>query len=134
MIKKTTALLFLGGAVVILAIAGLVWQISNRSEDRVAIAVREAQVHITKSGFQPAELTIEPGMVVTWVNDDTASHRVVSGVYPDIAGAQNFDSGKDTPLGTEGVYTVSFSNSGNFEYYDALNPSASGRIIVKAKQ
>ena len=84
-------------------------------------------VHISGSGLQPSSLTITPGTVVTWVNDDGARHRVRSR-----SGPAEFDSGDLDP---GQAFTFTFLATGTYQYGDDRDPALSiyfGTVVVAA--
>lgn len=74
--------------------------------------------------FNPATLTVKPGTVVTWVNQDSAPHTVVS----DAGDPAAFSSGQ---LSTGGTYTVTFTTTGTYGYHCTIHPSMTGTVIVQ---
>ena len=81
------------------------------------------EVTIDNFAFQPAELTISVGTRVTWVNRDDVPHTATDSARP-----RRFDSGT---LDTDGRYAHDFSQPGTYEYFCAVHPHMTGRIIVK---
>lgn len=79
------------------------------------------QVVITASGFSPAEITVQTGRAVTFVNADTVPHRIVS-TRPGI-----FDTG-DIPPG--GSASVTVSSSGFTDFHDQANSAHTGTITT----
>jgi plastocyanin len=74
--------------------------------------------------FDPPTLTVKPGTTVTWVNQDSASHTVVS----DAGSPESFSS--DT-LSTGGTYTRTFTAPGTYPYHCSIHPSMKGTVIVQ---
>ncbi|HUS26105.1 MAG TPA: cupredoxin domain-containing protein [Nevskiaceae bacterium] len=131
MSKKSKLIIFFSGIVLVVIVVAALLPGSRPSAKVTSVATHEAQIRITDKGFEPAVLTIDKKTTVTWVNATSTPHRVVSGVYPDQAGPQRFDSGKNKPLGPEGVFSVVFSKQGSYNYYDGQNPTVGGQIIVR---
>ncbi len=77
-------------------------------------------VTIQNMAFNPATLNVQVGTVVTWLNKDSTTHRVVSD-----SGA--FDSG-DLTNGQS--YNFTFSQAGSFPYHCPIHPSMKGTIVV----
>jgi plastocyanin len=78
-------------------------------------------VRISKSGFSPANVTINFGDTVTWTNGDNADHQLVAD-----------DGTFASPILKAGkTYSFTFRRAGTFRYHDALKPSLRGRIIVR---
>jgi plastocyanin len=78
-------------------------------------------VHIKRTGFVPATITINQNDSVTWTNTDTIDHQVVA----------NSGSFASPILGPNKSYTHTFRNGGTFRYHDGLHPSLRGTVTVK---
>jgi plastocyanin len=78
------------------------------------------QVSIQDFFFSPADVTVEPGTTVTWVNEGTVPHTVTSD-------DGQFDSGVLMPGDS---YTVMFKGQGTITYHCAIHPSMSGSVTV----
>lgn len=85
----------------------------------------EVTIIMENNTFQPADITITVGTTVTWVNEDSYVHNVLSGTRgnptgmiesPDIQGGKTFS------------YT--FEENGTFEYYCFYHPGMSAIITV----
>ncbi len=89
----------------------------------VATAVAAtAKVSITDTGFTPKNLTVTAGDTVTWTNNGKQNHQLVA-----TTGA--FAS----PVLRPGQsYSFKFGGAGKIGYRDALKPSLSGTVTVKA--
>jgi plastocyanin len=81
------------------------------------------QVAIDNFAFRPATLTIAVGTKVTWVNRDDVPHTATSTKKPRL-----FDSGT---LDTDERFTHVFTAPGTYEYFCALHPHMTGKIVVK---
>ena len=79
-------------------------------------------VDITRLGFAPDRLTIDPGDTVTWTNKDSAQHQVV-------ADQATFPT--SPVLQANQTYSYRFVKSGTFSYRDAFARNERGRIIVR---
>ncbi|MFG1300876.1 cupredoxin family copper-binding protein [Xanthobacter sp. V3C-3] len=84
-------------------------------------AAAEVTVTIDNFVFSPAEVTVAPGDTVTWINNDDIPHTVVDK-------KQAFRS---KALDTEGKYSFTFTNAGDYNYFCSLHPHMVGKIIVK---
>ncbi|HEY6835863.1 MAG TPA: cupredoxin domain-containing protein [Gaiellaceae bacterium] len=87
-----------------------------------ATAASTHTVSITKAGFVPASVTIPNGDSVTWKNNDTTSHQIVS------------DNGTFTTTRTlapgESATRI-FPQAGTFAYHDASNTALKGTVNVQ---
>ena len=72
------------------------------------------------NSFKPANLIVNLGTIVTWVNEDSQPHSVTA------PGA--FDSGMIAPNG--GKWTWVAAMAGTFTYSSIVNPQMSGTITV----
>ncbi len=81
------------------------------------------KVIIMDYSYAPANLTVPRNTTVTWVNDGTVSHSVVS--LP--GAAANFSSGVISP---GAVYSYNFTMAGYYPYYDTYHPIMKGNITV----
>ncbi|MFW6150969.1 MAG: plastocyanin/azurin family copper-binding protein [Chloroflexota bacterium] len=77
------------------------------------------QVTIRDFSYQPAEVTIEPGETVTWVNEDATTHTVTGGVL---------DSGD---IGAGENYSHTFEEPGTYDYTCEYHPSMQGTVEVE---
>ena len=87
-----------------------------------ATAASTHTVSITKAGFVPATLTIPNGDSVTWKNNDTTNHQIVS------------DNGTFTTtrvLAPGQSATRIFPEAGTFAYHDASNTALKGTVTVQ---
>lgn len=74
-------------------------------------------------GYDPSQVAIPAGMSVVWFNDDLNPHTVTT-----ISSApEQFDSGIIPP---GGFSVMTFTKPGLYIYYDKMNPSIEGSIIV----
>jgi len=77
-------------------------------------------VTIKDFAFTPSTLTIKRGANVTWMNDDTATHRIDSDT-------QLF---KSNDLNKGETFTYQFNDTGTFSYHCGIHPDMKGTIIV----
>jgi plastocyanin len=81
------------------------------------------EVVIDNFTFSPATLTVAAGTKVTWVNRDDVPHTATSTATPRV-----FDS---RTLDTDGRFSFVFSTPGTYEYFCAVHPKMTGKVIVK---
>ncbi|MEI8060664.1 MAG: plastocyanin/azurin family copper-binding protein, partial [Ferruginibacter sp.] len=80
------------------------------------------EILIQNFAFSPSTLTIKVGDSVTWKNQDSASHTIVS------------DSGSEissSSLSNGGIYTHTFSIAGTYNYHCSIHPSMKGKVVVQ---
>lgn len=73
----------------------------------------------TMTGYVPSSMTVKKGTTVTWTNQDSATHSVIS---------DTFQSGN---LSYNQSYSHTFNTTGSFEYHCGLHASMVGTINVK---
>lgn len=79
------------------------------------------EVKIDNFSFTPQTLTVPVGTKVTWVNKDDMPHTVTSE-------SKLFAS---RALDTDDKFSFTFQSPGTNNYYCAMHPKMTGRIIVK---
>ena len=146
MIKKIiTIAIILGVSVSIigLSLSGMTFEISNPEEtnfediDSQAEQIMEADViipmKVSRPGcdiedicYIPSNIVVEKGKPVTWLNEDSSFHSVTSGFYPEPSGL--FDSGHLDPYQS---YTLSFDETGTYDYFCTLHPWMFAQVIVE---
>ena len=86
----------------------------------------ENEIIIENFAFNPAVDTIALGTTVTWINRDSATHRVNSGApaNPDSL----FDSGDLAP---DDSFSYMFDTAGTFPYFCSIHTAMTGSIIVQ---
>jgi plastocyanin len=78
-------------------------------------------VQIKRTGFVPANITINQDDSVTWTNNDTIDHQVVA----------NNGAFASPILGPGKSWTRTFRSGGTFRYHDSLHPTLKGSVVVK---
>lgn len=89
----------------------------------------QVEVAITEEGFAPETILINPGTTVTWINRDDGPHRVASNPHPEHDALPGFDAGD--PIFPDESYSYTFTEAGEFDYHDHLNPETNGTIVVE---
>ena len=79
------------------------------------------EIVIANFSFEPATLTVKAGTTVTWVNHDDEPHTAT-------ATDKRFSS---KTLDTGDRFSQEFNAPGVYNYYCALHPKMTGKIIVK---
>ncbi len=88
-------------------------------------ASKTAAVTIKGFAFSPATLTVDKGTVVTFTNNDSATHTVSSG-------ANRAKDGKfDQSLSGGNETTITFDTSGTVEYFCNIHSSMKATVVVK---
>jgi aldose sugar dehydrogenase len=78
--------------------------------------------------YSPNPITIQSGQTITWYNGDTISHTVTSGQDNDEGAGEAFDSEAIIP---NQYYSITFDDSGEYQYYCFYHPSMVGEVIVE---
>jgi plastocyanin len=76
--------------------------------------------------YIPSVIVIEKGKQITWVNEDSAFHSITSGYYG--TPTELFDSGHLDPFES---YTLTFDETGTYDYFCTLHPWMKGQVIVE---
>lgn len=82
-----------------------------------------ATIAIENFQFSPAEITVEPGTIVEWVNRDQTIHNII------LTTARVSSPGMDTG----DHYTHRFDVPGDYPYLCALHPHMTGVVHVKPR-
>jgi plastocyanin len=82
-------------------------------------------ITIKNFAFDPSTLTVKTGTAVTWTNQDSAPHIVVS----DTGSPAAFSSDS---LSTGASYKFTFAQPGTYTYHCSIHPSMKGTIIVQS--
>jgi amicyanin len=92
------------------------------SATSVAVAAApSASVKIANFTFQAPVVTVKPGTVVTWTNDDDIPHTVTA----------NTGAFKSKVLDSGDQFSFTFAKGGEYAYFCSLHPHMTGKIIVK---
>jgi amicyanin len=80
----------------------------------------DAQVKIANFTFDPPTLKVKAGTTVTWVNADDIPHVV----------SEKDGKFRSGPLDTDDKFSQTFSTAGTVEYFCAIHPHMTGKIVV----
>jgi plastocyanin len=84
----------------------------------VPMAGQAISISIKDFSFNPAEITVSAGAIVTWTNNDALSHDIISASFK-------------SPLLSQGqTFSQKFTTAGTFNYSCGIHPSMKGKIIV----
>lgn len=99
------------------------------------------EVDITKltprQWYIPSQISINQNDTVTWINKDTESHTVTSGIGEGLESLVNKKRGTKNGIFDSGVFkpetnwTYQFQQPGIFTYFCTLHPWMEGTVIVK---
>lgn len=82
---------------------------------------RSVTVNMKDITFSPADLTIDAGTEVTWINEDAAIHDATD----------REDAWNTEFLSQDESETITFDTPGTFEYYCTVHPWMEGTITVR---
>ena len=77
--------------------------------------------------FEPADITVNVGDTVEWLNVDTAAHTVTSGNLADGV-SDIFDSGL---IIADASFLATFDDVGSYDYFCVVHPWMAGSVTVK---
>jgi plastocyanin len=80
----------------------------------------DAEVRIANFTFDPPTLTVKAGTTVTWVNADDIPHVV----------SEKDGKFRSSALDTDETFAQTFPAAGTIEYFCAIHPRMTGKIIV----
>jgi plastocyanin len=109
------AALRLGLAVVLLAALGPGGTPARAETGKVV------EIGIDNFTFTPADVTIDKGTTVRWVNRDDIPHAI----------AEKGQAFHSAALDTGDAYTHVFADAGEVTYFCTLHPHMTGRIVVR---
>jgi plastocyanin len=81
----------------------------------------DAQVKIANFTFDPPVLTMKAGTTVTWVSNDDIPHLV----------SEKDGKFRSSALDTGDKFSQTFSAAGTVEYFCAIHPHMTGKIVVE---
>ena len=81
----------------------------------------DTRVKIANFTFEPAVLTVKVGTTVIWVNDDDIPHLV----------SEKDGKFRSSALDTGDKFSQTFSAAGTVEYFCAVHPHMTGKIVVE---
>jgi amicyanin len=85
-------------------------------------------VTIQNFAFSPPEMTISQGTTVTWMNKDSADHKIIN----DASGSNAEGAIFNSPIIPQwGSYSFTFAIPGTYPYHCTIHPSMKGTIIVR---
>jgi amicyanin len=117
--------------IILLAIVGWYWYMKMYPVKNVETLIEEemtvtptvammGEVLIERNLFVPETITIKVGETVTWINNESYAHDVVS------------DDGlfKSPMMDTGGKYSYAFMKEGTYTYICGIHPFMKGSVIV----
>lgn len=96
--------------------------------EEAALPDNVVKVTISRFSYQPAEITVEPGTTILWVNEDPAGHNAsfVAENLPDL------EQDLAGPIVGQGErFAVQFEKAGRYDYYCTPHPFMKGAVVVE---
>ena len=94
-------------------------QTTTQTAEKTTQTMEKNTVFIKDFKFQPAEITIQKGETITWINQDSARHT---------ATGKSFDSGL---LSKGEAFKQTFNEAGVFDYICTPHPYMKGKVTVQ---
>ena len=136
MLKQITAIGLIGAVILVTITLSLSNYLIEENVEEIDLIIKGDVIMPTKVSrpgceasdncYVPSIIVIEKGKQVTWVNEDSAFHSVTSGFYD--APTELFDSGYLDPFES---YTLTFDETGIYDYHCTLHPWMEGQVIVE---
>ena len=99
----------------------------------IAVSMGRANVIIADHSFNPENITIRVGTIVTWVNNDSSEHQIISdNGYAGKSGGfsrQLFDL-ISSRMYKGSTYSYRFQREGNYTYHCNIYPALKGGVLV----
>lgn len=96
--------------------------------DEEALPDNVVKVSISQFSYKPAEITVESGTTILWINEDPAGHNAafVAENLPDL------EQDLAGPIvGQSERFAVRFNEAGQYDYYCTPHPFMKGAVIVE---
>ena len=78
-------------------------------------------VSIDHNTFIPSEITVAPGTIVTWVNNEAMPHTVA-----------DLNKGfRSKTLVKDAKFSFTFTTAGEYDYLCLIHPNMKGKVVVK---
>ena len=94
---------------------------STTTTTTIATASGQATIVAIDFAFKPQNIKVTVGTKVTWTNNDTTTHQIVSKGDP-FPGDGTIDPNQS--------YTVTFDKAGTYDYFCGIHNSMTGSIVV----
>ena len=102
--------------------------INNTLTDNNVTIVAGSSSPKNENYFVPPVLHTSKGAIVTWTNEDSALHTVVSRTHAPGSSFREFDS---EYIGPNDTFKYTFSKAGIFDYYCDIHPFMKGKVVVQ---
>lgn len=92
-----------------------------KSSSTSSTPVATNQVTISNFSFNPQSITVSPGTVVTWTNQDSTNHTVTS----------NDNKFNSDQLKSGDSFNFTFNDTGTFSYHCSIHTNMTGQVVVQ---
>lgn len=100
---------------------------NNNTNNNQGVLQGQVEVLMINFTFSPASITIKKGTIVTWKNNDSASHQVAADESPTTVYTNSLVSQVMAPNQT---FSFTFDELGTFNYHCKIHPQMKGSVIV----
>jgi amicyanin len=103
------------------SVLGIVFLSGCTTQPSVQNNLQPNNVYISNFAFNPGELKVKAGDTVTWTNQDSTPHRIIS------------DTGNELNsqiLSQGGTYSHTFNQAGTFTYHCSIHTYMKGTVTV----
>ena len=106
---------------IVLVTLTLVLVIALRSAPATGQSAQTTDIKVDNFTFSPETLTVAANSTVTWTNKDDVPHVIAStdGLF------------RSKGLDTDDHYSFKFSKPGTYNYFCAIHPKMTGKIVVQ---
>lgn len=106
---------------IVLLTLTLVLVVALRSAPATGQSAQATDIRVDNFTFSPETLTVPANSTVTWTNKDDVPHVIAStdGLF------------RSKGLDTDDHYSFKFSKPGTYNYFCAMHPKMTGKIVVQ---
>jgi plastocyanin len=97
------------------------------------VSLGRASVVIADHAFNPENITVRVGTIITWVNNDSSEHQIISDVgFAGKSGgfSRQISDLKSSRMYKGSTYSYRFQRTGNFTYHCNIYPKLRGSVQV----
>jgi|WetSurMetagenome_2_1015567.scaffolds.fasta_scaffold126115_2 plastocyanin len=99
----------------------------------IAVSIGRANVLIADHSFNPQNITVSLGTIITWVNNDSSEHQIISdNGYAGKSGgfSRQLNDLKSSRMYKGSTYSYRFQRAGNYTYHCNIYPALKGSVQV----
>ena len=108
-------------------------QTTSTTTTLAVISVGRANVIIANRSFDPQNITIRVGTIITWVNNDSSEHQIISDMgYAGKSGgfSRQLNDLKSSRMYKGSTYSYRFQRADNYTYHCNIYPNLRGSVQV----